>query len=81
MSTSASSPVAFWRWIEVPHIGLAFAAVACFALVPWLATRPERADRPQRGLQTARYAFAIGAGCMILAIAWFVGRDLISNHG
>jgi hypothetical protein len=75
-------PGARWSWADLPHIVLAFAAVVFFALVPLLATRPQEPDTPAQrsGMRAARLAFAIGAACMLVAIAWFVGRDVFVHH-
>ena len=71
-----------WVWVDLPHIGLAFVAMILFALVPLLATRPQPGNMPatRSALQAARLAFAIGAACMLVAIAWFVGRDVFVHH-
>jgi hypothetical protein len=51
-------------------------------MMPLLATRPQHRDTPVHAspMQSARLAFAIGAACMILGIAWFLVLDLISIH-
>jgi hypothetical protein len=75
-------PGAPWSWADVAPIVLALCAATCLAIVPLLATRPQRreASVPESAVHTARGAFAVGAACAILAIAWFVGRALLSHQ-
>lgn len=76
-SKSVNAP---WQPGDLIHLGLSLVAAGLLAAVPWLATQPQAIGSSGISIERARKCFALGAGCAILAIAFFVIRDYLNNH-